>query len=1334
MIDRAPLFIPYVPRYARGLLRGCTQIEHYRRWPLQASVLLADVSGFTTIVERLSRTDPQRGAERLQEALNRCFGPLTAIVEAAGGEVLKFPGDAALGLFTHGDLAQPGPLGELVHRAAACGLLLQRTIEGLTASDATALHLRVVIGAGDSSAAIVGGVDGRWEFVVHGAAIDQLHSALAVARPGEVVLSSASSALAGPLIGSPRGNCFVVSRAATSLDGPNAPAQNDAPPEPLLRAFVPRPVQARIDAGQAAWLAEFRTMTVMFVNLGRPGPRDEALHQSMREVQTSVGRFGGSVNQLVADDKGTTIVVGFGVALRVHEDNPERAVKAALDIRERLRSLDIEARIGLTTGRVFTGTRGAESRLEFALIGEAVNLAARLSGSADDILCDEDTRSAASATIDFAPAVDLAVKGKSEPVTVFRPRSVKTRTAAIDSAGSGIVGREREILAMERRLDDLAHGRGGVVFIEGEAGIGKSTLVSHLVGRVSSYGVTAVAGGADSIEQTTPYLAWRPIVATLLGPEAARDVTTLRLRLQDLLGTAALDRTPLLNPMLPLPLPENAATSGLNAENRARLARDLVVDLVRTAAQSTPLLILLEDTHWMDSASWELAEAVVDREPRVLVVATLRMTKERGQAHRRLGERGDSMSVRLEALGQADISGVVCRRLGVPAIPEEMAALIGTRAEGQPLFAEELALALRDAGIVEIENGRCRLRGTAPALASFPFPETVNGVVASRIDRLSPEQQLTLKVASVLGRRFSLADLTEVHPLADTTDSLVEQLGQITSLGLLNASFEGPAASCLFSHAVVQDVAYQLMPFTQRRDLHHRAASWLERNASEGTDVLAPLLAHHWERAEIPPKAMQYLETAGDQALYRDGANREAADFFSRLLTLAEQSKEAEPPQTIHVRGIESLDARDVRLARWEHRLTQALFRQGLHKPMLPHLERCLALLRQHVPASQRSMDLEFFRGVVARLILPPRRPRQREHRPELREALLAIVRTYETLGVTAYYTGNAAQGRLALLRSVRWGERVGPSAELSRAYSTFAIVMGVFHRPKLARRYITLARTIAEDLNDRHALFVALGRGQLPLFITGNWEEAIPSLVKAIELGADVGDVHGLQVDQYQLARMRFNQGHLERALDDFRRLLADARESHTAVNQLWALAGISETLFRLDRWNDAIATAEETLRLAATIETTDQTARFEAYGVLAACWLRKEGADRAREYLAGALSAGRAGGRSSYAPQIGFSGAAEVLLSIRASGGKAGETADHELRAWLKIMRVEGFFKPILEPWYLAMRASYNRQRGRRRRAIKDLRRAIALAERMTLPYETAYARAELGRTMSL
>lgn len=1324
--------LPFVPKLALRLLRDATvRPDDSRGAELNASVLLADLSGFTDLVDRLAGQYGDRGAERLQEILNHCFGRLTDIVDGAGGEVLSFPGDAALALWTTDSDATN--LAELVHQCALCGLELQSKLDRFQVSDGIELRLRVAIGAGRAWAALVGGVDGRWETVLQGDAVDQLTGALHVARAGELVLSAAAGALAGEAVTAARREAHLVVASAQPLRSP-LPLRTDqslvAAPE-VIRSLVPSPVLSRIDAGLRAWLAEFRNATVVFVQIRNRASDDHGmLQRTMRVVQAAVDKFGGSVNQAVADEKGLTIVVAFGAVSHAHEDDAARAVRTALLLRDDLQAAGVDAHFGIATGRVFIGGRGGASRFEFAIMGPSVVLAARLASVAEGILCDATTRGATRKGIRFEALPQVALKGKANLVDVWRPRAVKG-----DAKDAGLVGRRDERAALERRLTTLEReGCGGIVILEGEPGIGKTALMKDLLKSAQSHVTRILTGAGDSIERRTAYLAWRSVAAGLLGADVASEPRALQARLIELLGADNAPWLPLLHPVFAASQAENDHTLSMNADNRAQTTRNLIVGLLEAAAKTTPLLIAIEDAHWMDSASWELAEQAVSRVPRLLLLLSVRPSSDAAERLARLATRPDVTTIRLGALHDYEIRELVCRRLDAEGIPDELAALINRRAEGHPFFAEELSVALRDSGAVVVQDGTCRLTGDITSVATHSLPDNVQGIVATRIDQLTPQHQLTLKVAAVLGRQFALADLSKVHPLSVASESLQEHARAITEAGLLIPATER-ADRFSFSHALVQEVAYELLPYTQRRELHQRTAEWLEQQPGRNLDELSALLAHHWERAEVVGKAMHYLDKAGDRALMKDSSNREAEEFLSRLIALAEK-----PEKTVTI-----VAGRQVSLARWERMLSQALGRQGRHAPAMQHLERSITLLGHTVPSATMTCRAEFFRGITARLLWRPSKARRHSHSETEQLGLLELTRAYDSfvqflyLGLPGSNSDAPRKGDVfflsgvAVLRSLRAAELAGPSAELSRTYSLFANLVALFRRQSLATYYAAQGRAVAEEVGDRHALFCALTLGQLPAFIRGGWLEAAPALEQALTLGAEMRNVHDCLIYDGVLAYISFNQGRLEEALGRFRSILTRAQRDDYLVPQLWSMISMGEVAFRQGRLDDAIAAANECLELANRTNTVDQNSRFQAHGLLASAWLRKEGLDRARRHIDLAAAAAESGARLSYSPQFGFVGVAEVLFALWDHGGDQAEPAMIRLRRWLRVLRVMAFCRPILEPWDLLFRAEWNRRHGRPRVALRRLRQAMKAADRMGLTHESALARAEFGRLRS-
>ncbi|MEK7277701.1 MAG: adenylate/guanylate cyclase domain-containing protein, partial [Chloroflexota bacterium] len=603
-----------------------------------AAALFADITGFTRLAERLAQRGPS-GAEELTRLLNHYFGRLIDLITADGGEIVKFAGDALLALWP----ATADDLPAAALRAAQCSLTIQSSLKGYETADGWVLYLRAAVGAGEVSTAQLGGVYGRWEYLVAGAPLAQTRLAQRQANPGDVTLSPEAWSLV-----SLRCAGQTLSGGIVRLDSVNdpLPSQPQPPPplrpemEPALRAYIPGAILARISAGQTAWLAELRRVTVLFVNLpdlNHTTPLDEA-HAVTCALQNALYRFEGSINKLSVDDKGVTLVAAMGLPPLAHEDDAARGVQAALEIQNILRQLKLRSAIGVTTGRAFCGSVGSAARREYTMVGDVVNLAARLMQAAPgDILCDGATQQAAESRVTFDSLPPITVKGKTEPVSVYRPLSVSaTRLRISDRSPSAVrdpkfriemVGRaaERIVLAEQTQLL-LRGGQGGIVIVEGEAGIGKSRLVDHLRRQAEMMVVITLSGAGDAIERSTLYYAWRPIFTQLYNIEAAADPQARRDQIRELLPSEAalLQLAPLLNDVLPsLDFTESTVTKEMSGQVRADNTRELLVGSLQLAVARGPRLLILEDAHWLDASSWALALAVCRRvQPLLAVIAT----------------------------------------------------------------------------------------------------------------------------------------------------------------------------------------------------------------------------------------------------------------------------------------------------------------------------------------------------------------------------------------------------------------------------------------------------------------------------------------------------------------------------------------------------------------------------------------------------------------------------------------------------------------------------------------------------------------------------------------
>jgi len=282
--------------------------------------------------------------------------------------------------------------------------------------------------------------------------------------------------------------------------------------------------------------------------------------------------------------------------------------------------------------------------------------------------------------------------------------------------------------------------------------------------------------------------------------------------------------------LLPVEFEEGEIGPKMTAEGRAASTRDLLVWMMREVTRTSSTVIVLEDAHWLDSASWALSEAVLNElHPLLLVIVTRPLPAAEMPAElARLLARESTVAIKLDALSAEDTLALVCERLDVDSIPEQVGGLIRAKAEGHPFFAEQFAYALRDRGAIRIEQGECRIIGDPAQLDAVGFPDTVQGMVSSRIDRLTPQQQLTLKVASIVGPTFDAHTLRQVHPIAAEGADFDGQLREMAGLDFLKPEGGAPAGVYGFKHAITQEVAYRSIPISQRQRLHAAVAEWLE--------------------------------------------------------------------------------------------------------------------------------------------------------------------------------------------------------------------------------------------------------------------------------------------------------------------------------------------------------------------------------------------------------------------------------------------------------------------------------------------------------------------------
>jgi ABC-type transport system substrate-binding protein/class 3 adenylate cyclase len=660
---------------------------------------------------------------------------------------------------------------------------------------------------------------------------------------------------------------------------------------------------------------ERRVVTAMFADLvgstalaERLDPEDAKVivNDAVTRAIAAVEAFGGTVKDLAGDG----VLSLFG-APTAHEDDAERAVRAALRVIEEISAYADEVerafgvsgfgvRVGVDTGPVVVGQIGAGSRVEYGALGDAVNTAARLQALAEPgtVLVGEETHRRVAPVFAWSEPATHDLKGKAEAVTAYTVEGVVAapgHARELEAIQVRLIGRERELAAAADAVDAALAGSGGILFLTGEPGIGKTRLIAEIRDLVAKAEEPQGArqplwleGRCVSYGESMTYWPFRDLLRSWLGVMAdepeLRVRVALRRSLDALFGTRVLEVYPYLGAMLGISLePEaQARLDELSPEALQYRTFAVVRELLTRLAADGPVCIVLEDLHWADATSLQLLERLLGDTETSALLLVLSARPERDHpswgvkegAARELPHRTRELA--LEALSGDAGRELLHALVGEGTLPPEMERRILEPAEGNPFFLEEIVRSLVDAGALVPEGEGWRFDHAV----EVEVPPTVEKVILARIDRLQPEARDTLMAASVLGRQFGLPLLEAV-----SGGDAGEVLPELQRLDLVRESRRWPEPEYRFKHALIQDAAYRTLVSDQRIGLHRKAAEWLERAYAGREDEVSGLLAHHWLAAEDEDKAVLYLTRAGDRAR-QEYALDEAIAYYRELLPI----------------------------------------------------------------------------------------------------------------------------------------------------------------------------------------------------------------------------------------------------------------------------------------------------------------------------------------------------------------------------------------------------------------------------------------------------------------
>ncbi|MET0152021.1 MAG: adenylate/guanylate cyclase domain-containing protein [Candidatus Binatia bacterium] len=685
----------------------------------------------------------------------------------------------------------------------------------------------------------------------------------------------------------------LASPATPATTPPSPPAAEDR--FDRLSRHIPENLALKIRGIQGTIAGERKLVTVLFCDLvgstaiaERLDPEEyrDLLDQYLELAFHQIYLFEGIVNQLAGD--GMMALFGAPVA---HEDAPYRAVRAAWEMQQALgdfnrrldvrRGLDLTARIGIHTGPVVVGTVGNDLKMDYTAIGDTTNLASRLQSLAapGTILASESTYRLVRGFFEVRAAGPFEVRGKAEPVTAYEivgRNEITTALGVAEARGlTPLMGRKQELLQLS---DCFARARGGspqVVTIVGDAGSGKSRVLFEFKQSLAAEPVVFFEGRCSALKQRVPYAPFVLMLKQYFGitagdttPRAAEKIAH-RVREFD-------PRLEEIYPFLSRMLGVDASTpTDLPADEIKRETFQALAHLVMRVSEEVPVVLIIEDLHWIDDASRELLELAVAQLSRARVMMIFSHRPDFRAVWR---SQVALTQLSLRPLSDAETRAIVRAVAGGP-LPSSLEERILGKAEGSPFFAEEITRALLEEGYVRIEDGQASL--TRP-VEEILIPGTVREVIAARLDRLGAQAKRVVQAASVLGRQFHRDQLERL--LQGEGIDVAAVLASLESRGILHHKNLLSDDEYRFGESLTQEVAYDGLLLKHRRQMHERIGHLLEAARDDGTERVA-LVAHHFVRSDNRRKAIETLLAAARQA-ERLPSYPAAADFYRQAWDL----------------------------------------------------------------------------------------------------------------------------------------------------------------------------------------------------------------------------------------------------------------------------------------------------------------------------------------------------------------------------------------------------------------------------------------------------------------
>lgn len=976
-----------------------------------------------------------------------------------------------------------------------------------------------------------------------------------------------------------------------------------------------------------------RNVTVLFTDLsgytelsGRIDAEDvyELIQQYIRLLINEVYKYEGIVDKLTGDG----LMALFGAPI-THENNAERAVRAALDMQTSIakwsrqvkdrKGIELQMRVGLHAGSVIVGSIGSNLMMDYTAIGDTVNLANRIEVAAapGTILVSEEVYGQTKVLFDFKPIPDLILKGIPRPITCYRVTGLKTSPGSVrgvEGLRAPMIGRDEELNRLKEAVNTLTERKqGGFVLVTGEAGIGKSRLKLELIRLVSPSDVRILEGQSLTYRRSVSYWLFLDLLRNYLDVKSETPETEVSHKLirvaSRTLGKRAAGLLPYLEHLLSLKPSDPSASERVRYLEAGQLRQQIfmaVRDLLVAETHSTPLLLILEDLHWADEASLDLLRFLLDitRQTPLLIFAISRpyedgtLAKHVEWASKYMDDH--FIDIRLRSLSPDQSEHLLFELLSIPEFPETLREQILQRAAGVPFYLEEILRTLIDGGVIQRDDGRWSV---VPGVdtKTLGVPDTLQGLILARFDRLAKFPRRALQLASVIGHQFNLQLL---EALLYPTDDV--QVQEALSL-LVEREYILPSndehVEYAFRHVLMSDAIYSTLLKRERSKIHGQVGEAIEILYADRLDEQIELLARHFSWSSRLDRALHYSIQAGQKAADRH-VNEQVRQHFNQSLDLLPKVEHT-PDQALQVyKGLGDV----------------SVF-TGEYPDARQYYQAALSSLENAIPGSYDKQCSGLQRKIATTFERQGEYDEALQHLAEAERNLEAVDsptqvergQIYSDKGWIQFRRGNLNEAEQLLTGALALLEGTSRYDVIASVYNRLGGLS--FQKDDLdqATNYVRKSLVIREEMGDTVAVARSYNNLGLLGWRRGDWDRALENFTRSVELHATLGDVEGTIQLHTNIGLLLTDKGELDEAKEHLEQSLFDALQIGHSFMEALANHHLSRFWLASQEWEKSLEFSDRALNVFSEIGAEENL--IDLYASIGEAWLGLNDLENAKQ-----------------------------------------------------------------------------------------------------------------------